>query len=228
MITAALLIAVCSWNHPGADAYRGDARAAIEAKTQIPATVRAKLIERAEKSDFDDVVYIDRDTIRSTRYDYDPGISDMAFGARGVRCADVDRSGWTPDRVESAMVFCEGSWCVARPSVCNNWALISRRERSTPVGSARPLIAEAVPSAPAGSDSPVVGEYVGLPVSGVSGIQGIAVTYGSVAYEFGGCDCLPPPPVCPPVIPSIPEPSAYAFILLGLGVVAVKASRAQR
>lgn len=87
--------------------------------------MREVLIARAERHDYDDVAMIDRDTIHGKR-EYG-ALHHMHFGKAGKVCANVTRN-WSPDHVETAMVFCESSYCVAWPAVCGNWSIIDRVE----------------------------------------------------------------------------------------------------
>ena len=121
-----MFIDTCSWDNPGTDRYQGTARSAIEAMSEIPAPVRAALIARTEKKvpDFDEVVMIDRETIRGKRA-YAPELRNMAFGSKGRVCRTTTRDRWTDSHVETAMVYCESGWCIAQPVVCGNWSQIA-------------------------------------------------------------------------------------------------------
>jgi hypothetical protein len=82
-----------------------------------------------EKNAFTDTVSITRDGIDGQDQAYGT-LREMSFGKKGRVCKNVSRLGWANDNVERAMVFCvtEGTeeHCVIRPSVCNNWALVSK------------------------------------------------------------------------------------------------------
>lgn len=214
-----MLIDTCNWDHPGADAYSGSASSAIYAMASIPAPVRRVLAERAERHEVDDVVYIDRDTIRG-KYDYAPEISFMAFGSRGRVCASVTRNQWSSEHVESAIVICEEGWCVARPSVCNNWSLVSRRR------SVAPPVAVLFPPA-ADQPPPLVGGGPGpLGVPGVlvpdvpESLTPVEPTDRVLSQGLPGP--VPVPGVLVPVVrvTPIPEPTILWLMIVGLVAVA--------
>lgn len=216
-----MMLPTCEWSNPGHDAYTGTPRAAIIAMTTIPAAVRQTLIERAERHDYDDVVMIDADSITSAKHDYAPDLEYMAFGSRGMVCRHVTRASWTSRRVESAMVFCEGAWCVARPSVCNNWSIITRRDRAAPLAIAPALPASPVPDEVPGSHgTPAAVAFIGPTPSEpmVSGSGGVP------APGEPGWTLWPEPPVPvwvaePPRVTPVPEPATWALMAFGIGVV---------
>ena len=70
----------CDWAAPGADRYTGTATAAIHAFVTIPEPVRQRLLAKHEKRAWDDVVYIDRESIRGRKEAWDPAIRDIHFG----------------------------------------------------------------------------------------------------------------------------------------------------
>ncbi len=208
MPAAALILAVCSWANPGVDPYRGSAEAAIMAKVQIPLFARALLVARVKRNDFDDVVLIDRDSIRSRQYDYDPRISDMAFG-KGRRCVVVDRTAWSDSFITSALVFCEAGWCVARPAVCNNWSIIHRLPRRPEPG--------------LGTDAPGRPSFVLAPVQRAADTDAPAVV-GTADDGTGAWVAQPEMPVLGVyaaqsrlvTVPAVPEVPVWAALLLGI------------
>lgn len=115
----------CDWASPGADRYTGTATAAIHAFATIPEPVQKRLLAKHEKRAYDDIVHIDRDSIRGRKESWDPAIRNMHFGSRGKQCGRVDRSMWSSAQVESAVVYCDSGYCVAWPSVCGNWFVIA-------------------------------------------------------------------------------------------------------
>lgn len=131
----------CSWDRPGHNPYIGEPRPAIMALAQIPEPIRLKLIEKAERNQYDDLVDITRDRIVGQKV-YRDEISFMAFGSKGTVCKTVTRHRWHAEDVQRAMVFCADGWCVARPSVCNNWSII------TPVNQVRLSVVPPPASAP--------------------------------------------------------------------------------
>ncbi len=211
----------CDWDHPGRDVYTGTARAAIMQMVQIPEAIRLTLIERAEAKtpQYDDVVMIDRDTVTG-KYGYRPDIEFMAFGSRGRVCKTVSRAKWGPTRVESAMVFCSGAYCILRPSICNNWAIIQREpEQRTPpsFASEPPDYRETTPAGGVSELPPIAGTPA-VPSDAVF-VPGLSVTPGGfvavgypvpVPYPVG----YPYPVYTPPVVAApIPEPATWAQML---------------
>ncbi|MEO6364027.1 MAG: MHFG family PEP-CTERM protein [Caldimonas sp.] len=221
----------CSWDAPGADRYTGRTDAAIMALAVIPESARRALIAKADRHDFDEVVYIDRDAIRG-KASYDPEIRYMAFGSRGKVCETVSRAKWAPEQVETAMVYCAESYCVAVPSICGNVFLLTRRpdeERppaavvppetfetpvAPPVAAAPPMDAAPPATFTQGCDCP--------PGGGGGGGGGYVVFVGGGG---GGGGFYPTPPVTPigPVTP-IPEPSTWALLAAGLGIILTRAA----
>ena len=83
-----------------------------------------------------DYATITRGFIESAQgYTYSPTITDMHFG-KGERCILPDRSRWSPDRRESALVWCYRGHCIAVPKICNNvsrvWVQNPREPRDPP------------------------------------------------------------------------------------------------
>jgi hypothetical protein len=213
---------MCSWANPGADPYTGTPTAAIMAKTQIPLGVRLTLAARVSKHrpEFDDLVFIDRDSIRSRQHAYDPDISDMVFG-KGHRCLGVDRSAWAPSHVETAMVFCEAGWCVARPAVCNNWSVVRRTDwpaapRVEYPGRGFAAAEEGAPETPVDRITAVadVPEPVDERISGFDAPRDRWVDqpgmWVPVVYAAPGI---------PVTVPAVPEPGVWAMLLAGAVLV---------
>lgn len=218
-----MLIDTCNWDHPGTDVFTGSPTMAIYAMApDIPVRVKRVLAERAERHEVDDVVYIDRDSIRG-KYDYEPEISFMAFGSRGRVCANVTRNKWSSDHVESAIVICEQGWCIARPSVCNNWSLVTRREPrgAPPVALLAPPVETFLPpaievDAPPGTPNVFLRDVPeGLP-PGTS-------TDGGVPQGVPGFVSLPGVPVLVVGrVTPVPEPTVLWLMIVGLVAVAWK------
>lgn len=226
------MIDTCNWNSPGDDPYSGTARAAIMAYAQIPKATRIALVARAEAAtpDYDDIVFVDRESIRGRR-EYYPDISSMHFGGKGRLCGSVTRSNWDDKHVESAIVFCADGWCVARFSVCNNWSIIRLADRrpETLIGALdepEPFVPLSLPGVPAETPltpvAPPIAETYAPPVY-FGGSYGGGY-YGGGGFIGGGsvpCDCVPPPStVCPPpVIPAVPETSSWLLLVCGLALL---------
>lgn len=141
-ILAASVIATCSWDAPGANKFTGDRAAAVDHYTDIPKDVRSVLRDRILRRQYDDTVSITRNTIGSQKHDYVPEISGMHFGANSL-CQTVARDKWKPGQVERALVFCEGQYCIAIPTVCGNVGRLTRLPQSQPAAtSAAPASSE--------------------------------------------------------------------------------------
>jgi hypothetical protein len=219
-----MLIDTCSWDHPGADAYTGSATAAIYAMApDIPVRVKRVFAERAERHEVDDVVYIDRDSIRG-KYAYEPEISFMAFGSKGRICANVTRNKWSPDHVESAIVICEQGWCVARPSVCNNWSLVTRHE---PAGPAAPPVALLAPPEAFGPPASEVGAPGPTPLL----LRDVPLEAqpgegdGPSAPLVRGPVFLSGLPVLVEPVTPVPEPTVLWLMIVGLVAIAWKVGK---
>ncbi len=118
-------VAVCSWDRPGHNPFMGNVVAAIDRYSDIPTDVRVRLKQRMQARQYDEIVDIRRDSIRG-KADYQPTIRDMHFGLDRV-CAQVSRTGWTPQMHERGLVYCESGHCILVPTVCRN---VSRIERT--------------------------------------------------------------------------------------------------
>lgn len=117
----------CSWDSPGRNPYTGTTEAAIMAMVHIPEPARRVLIAKVAQNRFDDHVTITRDNISGDGV-YRAELSFMAFGT-GKVCKTVTRSKWDPNLEHRALVYCVDKWCIARPSVCNNWSSIERMQQ---------------------------------------------------------------------------------------------------
>ena len=126
---ASASVPACSWAAPGARAYAGDVPAAVDSYTDIPLDVRVKLKARMAARTYDDLVEITKGGIAG-RFQYAPAMIDMHF--RGGVCRGVvDRSAWSQDAVERALVYCEGTHCLAVPTVCRNVSRVIKRPTSS-------------------------------------------------------------------------------------------------
>lgn len=133
----------CSWDHPGADVYRGDVAAAVDHYTDIPPATRAALKRRMAAYQYDEIATIHRDSIEG-RHRYGD-LRDMHFG-QGQVCRSVTRDNWPAGRVERGLVYCEGETCLIVPTVCRNVSRVTR----VPA----PQAAGAAPAAPAAAGAP--------------------------------------------------------------------------
>ena len=134
--TAALPSSVphCAWDRPGHRAFLGDVVAAVDRYQDIPAEVRARLMQRMATRRYDDIARIERDRIAG-RYDYAPDLREMHF-ADGQVCARVSRERWAPDAVERGLVYCESGHCIIVPTVCRNVARVTRLGERVAAGAA--------------------------------------------------------------------------------------------
>ena len=226
------MIDSCDWNHPAVDAYTGTPRAAIMAMVEIPMPVRAVLVARAEAHDYDDTVYIDRDSIRSPKHAYQPVIRQMAFGARGRVCKTVTRDGWAADRVEGAWVYCESGWCVAIPAVCRNWFIATRLpddQPEIPGNGGSPVVALADEPSPVTIAGPQTTKGEIEPRAwrdtdasdGAWAVGPAFSVFNGAGYAYVGVAF---PGVPYPVL-AVAEPETYALILAGLAAVAIARRR---
>jgi hypothetical protein len=118
-------LAQCSWDRPGRNAFSGDVVAAVDRYSDIPTPVRARLKERMQAREYDDMVDIRRDSIKG-KFEYASTIRDMHFGKDRV-CRQVTRSKWTAKTHERGMVYCESEHCILVPTVCRNVSRIDRK-----------------------------------------------------------------------------------------------------
>jgi hypothetical protein len=215
----------CDWSKPNSDPFTGDVPDAVMTYADIPYVTRIKLRDRMMAHDYDDIATITRDSITGN-YDYESSITAMHFGA-GRICDTVSRAGWTADMREQGMVFCQDGHCVIRPSVCNNLSRITRV--------ARPAMS-LVPVPPVSALPP--------PLTIVPSLPPVVTATPIPVYDQNvlGYDPLPPRFIeinrpghidtgirIVHVIPSpVPEPSTYALMLAGLGLVAWVARRRRK
>ena len=216
VMTAALAVTapVCAWTQPGANPYRGDPVRAL-ADFRMPGETRRKLGEMMRAHQSTDVAVITRDDIQG-RQDYTE-MREMHVG-RGHLChGPVDRSTWTPDRRERALVYCADDTCVIVPTICNNVSLVTRRPQSVaalppdegPIDiapAAGPLALPDLPVAapPVDVPGPVAIDLLPLPEEGGGGYPGLP---GGAPPCCTGPD-LPGLPLAPVIPPPAPPPSA--------------------
>lgn len=125
--TYAFAVTACSWDHPGANKYRGDVVKAIDSYKDIPAATRKILKERIKERQYDEFADITRDSIKGKDVEY-VNLRQMHFGS-GKVCHKVSREKWKPGHMERGFIYCEGGHCVIIPTVCNN---VSRVDRVVP------------------------------------------------------------------------------------------------
>jgi hypothetical protein len=119
----------CSWDKPGFNPYTGSVENAIHNYKDIPPGIQTRLIAKIKNDNFDDTVSIKRESIEG-KFSYSPEIKGMHFG-KNRTCSSVTRRGWSETHSEPSKVYCEGSYCIAVPSVCNNISRVTRYYSST-------------------------------------------------------------------------------------------------
>lgn len=242
----------CSWDRPGVNPFMGDVVAAVDRYQDIPAATRAKLKQRMQARQYDEMVTITRDAIQGQAR-YGAQIRDMHFGKSSF-CNTVIRTGWTEKMQERGLVYCEDGHCILVPTVCRN---VSRITREAPARAAAPATASNVASSARASEDPqglLEMEPTGAGVAGGGGeptfaqISGVPVTGASLpptgaGIPAGGGNALQPPPTAgfggvPPLPPGtitsvtpppppVPEPGTWAMMLAGLVGLAFWARRRQ-
>ncbi|GGB94728.1 MHFG family PEP-CTERM protein [Pseudoduganella buxea] len=221
---AALLVQpVCSWDRPGVNRYRGTPEAALAHYRDIPASTRTLLAQRIAAGIPDDTVQIGRDRIEG-HFQYDQRIGDMHFG-KGQLCRTVTRTKWKSAHREPAAVYCAENECILVPKVCGNVSRIRRVVTSGAGGGGghgggSPAPVELPPfpppAGPSYSAAPAPGDDMppwagpGVPVPKVP----LPDYPGPGAGWFYPVGELPLAPV--------PEPSTWAMLLAGVGLLAAR------
>lgn len=123
-ITNAYGVESCDWNKPGANRYTGTMYSAVADYPDIPAVIKMRILARMERFEYDDLAYITRDKIEG-KYQYE-NLRDMYFGSSGKICKTVNRSMWTQDQKELALVYTEDRYTVIIPTVCGNVSQVTR------------------------------------------------------------------------------------------------------
>lgn len=126
MITAALIASAaavgCSWDHPGANPYRGPVVQSVKAAVArygLPADTQYLLVEKARTLDVDATVVITREGIES-HDGVATNLRDMHYDKGRVCNGEVLRTRWTTQHVETALVYCARGECIAIPTICGN------------------------------------------------------------------------------------------------------------
>lgn len=227
-MTAAMIdLDRCEWN-PGSNRSTVDPVVAV-GRLEMPAPMRATLIEKMKRHHFDDVVSITWATITSdsNANSYDGAISRMNFAA-GRICRAVTRHNWSADHVEGAIVYIVEGRAFGYASACGN--LFEMRIAEAPA--ARPgrdaldvrLVDGPEETLDATIADPQMPEAVTLGTEDSPGTTsgGPAFTPGWAATpSFGGDGYV----THPELVSSIPEPHAWALLLAGLGAVGFVARR---
>lgn len=119
---AAVIVAACSWNNPGANPYTGHVPNVVYSYADIPRAVQDKLYDRMSRRDYDDIVEITGTSIVGA-FGYE-NLRQMHFG-NNKRCEAVDRAKWD-GRLERGLVYCEGQYCLLVPTICRNVSRVDK------------------------------------------------------------------------------------------------------
>ena len=216
----------CEWS-PGTNRSLVDPIFAVT-RLDMPLTTRTALVEKLRRRAFDDLVLIDRSSIRSEsgRHQYEAAISNMNFGA-GRLCHKVTRDKWTAAQQEGAMVYIVNGRAFGYAAACGNLFELVRREPP-------PKVVEAPPAAPVEPPPPVVVTLVAPPAAPSDPGGTPTTTWVERAgaplvppLYFGGSGGITtvtwtmPPAISPPV----PEPETWLMFMVGLLAVGWGARR---
>lgn len=126
MIAAAIIASAaavgCSWDHPGANPYRGPTVQSVKAAVArygLPVETQQLLIEKARTLDVTATVVITRDGITSQQGEAS-NLRDMHYGKGHICKGEVLRTRWTDQHAETALVYCARGECIAIPTICGN------------------------------------------------------------------------------------------------------------
>jgi hypothetical protein len=223
----------------------GNVPGAVDTYTHIPADVRARLKARMQRHAYDDQIAITRDRMVGQRGQY-TNLRMMHF-ANGETCGTVSRAKWSDTHTERALIYTEGGFTIAVPSVCRNASLIDPpatvAEAPTPAPAApgapvapevaptpMPPMAQAVePAIPATTAAPESFAALAEPDAAIPGWGWLALA--ALGLLFGGAGggghssttFLPQLP--PAHVPGIPEPATSALLVIGLAAVCWYAKR---
>lgn len=206
--------ASCDWSHPGLDPFMGDVPQAVDDYAHIPPDVRAALKAKMQQRRYDDLVTITRDEIAG-QYRYGPELTAMHFGAKGKVCPQVSRGKWTSAMRERALVYCDGGFCVAVPTVCRNVALVQRIEEPPAVSEQHPEASLEGGGSPGGApllaEPPPTFEVAARPPEPLP----------PIVFAPPPVVMWAPPRIQPPPSP-IPEPGSLAMLLAGIAGICAR------
>jgi hypothetical protein len=118
---------VCVWNDRGLHRVTVPVSPLVDHYPDIPKATRDKLKQRIDRFQYDEMVVISRDGIKSDVFTYS-GMQYMHFGNGQKVCGEVKTDHWAPGDIERAMIFCQDGHCLALPLVCSNLARVTRFE----------------------------------------------------------------------------------------------------
>jgi hypothetical protein len=240
----------CSWEHPGANPYRGDPAAAV-ADFGLPASTRSAIQAKMRAHKFDAVVTIGRERIGGVGLEAEyEDLRDMHSGHGKVCHGPVDRSKWKPLQTERGLVYCADGECIIVPTVCNNVSRVTRKPDAAPetplvvdnssidispaAGPAVPAVAQPQVAAPDSFESGSGGGYSGSPYSG--GLDGGGIVFARppkppASTPSSPVGPIPPiivPPIIVPPVSAVPEPEDWLLMLAGLLVIVLFVIRRSR
>jgi hypothetical protein len=222
--------------------YRGDPASALS-DYALPDATRAKLRAMMATRQFTDVAVITRDNIAGRDSYVD--LRGMHSGHGQFCRGPVDRSAWRARHEERGLVYCADDACVIVPTVCNNVALVTRRQDEAgdpidiePAGGPAPAVPEPPGLEPGGpappgiapADLPPPAMLPLLPISPIdSGPEPVAPPEsipGECCCAPGGLPPLSEPPIFLPPgsgttpIPPVPPTAPVAEPSMGLSMLA--------
>lgn len=220
----------CEWRNPGAQKYMLPLSAALDRLNMIPADTRSKLKARLESNKVqtaDDHILITSKGVTGTVGEY--SLYDMNGGQGQVCWGEVTAKTWNPEHAERALVFCEDGHCIAYYSVCRNIsrAILVKRNETPPA----PMQRAQMPDMPADTTWEREQLDIQLDLIPVLALKEAPVEFSwRMAWEPLPQDRVRfafPVPGLPveSVVAPVPEPSVYALMLLGLGLVGWMARR---
>jgi hypothetical protein len=118
---------VCVWNDRGLHRVTVPVSPLVDNYPDIPPETRARLRQRIDRFQYDEMAVISGDGIKSDLFTYS-GMRYMHFGDGRKVCGEVKTDHWAPGDIERAMIFCDGDYCLAVPTVCSNLARVTRRD----------------------------------------------------------------------------------------------------
>jgi hypothetical protein len=130
LIVAASVHDPCLWDHPGADPYRSNGDVITALKDYKLPTVDMQLIKKKMSAyEYDDMVSITREAISGSPKQHVSysNLRDMHSG-HSV-CNGPVKISWASNESQLGLVYCgTGDTCVVVPLICDNVALLTRKQ----------------------------------------------------------------------------------------------------